>query len=158
MTCTALYITLQGFSHGCHPVRAAEAFLILLRKSDPPPKRVMNLSFFPVPQTVEVIDQVRSDWILLPILSHLSGFFFVFSKVTSFSQCFLKNLIFFASQFLILKVITVCGSRDETFFQTATVTFRHNHEKVSTIETCVLHNTLYVIQTSIDKSEYDIAS
>lgn len=133
MTCTALHITLQGFSHGCHPVRAAEAFLILLRKSDPPPKRVMNFYFFPVPQTVKVIDQVRSDWILLPILSHLSGFFFlffVFLKVTSFSQSFLKNLIFFASQFLFLKVITVRGSRDETFFLTATVTF--SHEKVST--------------------------
>lgn len=72
MTCTALHITLQGFSHGCHPVRAAEAFLILLRKSDPPPKRVME--FFSVLQTVEVIDQLRSDWILLPILTHLAHF------------------------------------------------------------------------------------
>lgn len=88
MTCTALHITLQGFSHGCHPVRAAEAFLILLRKSDPPPKRVMNLSFFPVPQTVEVIDQVRSDWILLPILSHLSVFFFRVLKGDIFQSVF----------------------------------------------------------------------
>lgn len=46
MTCTALHITLQGFSHSCQPVRTAKAFLILLRKSDPPPKRVMEFFQF----------------------------------------------------------------------------------------------------------------
>lgn len=144
MTCTALHITLQGFSHSCQPVRTAKAFLILLRKSDPPPKRVMNFYFFPVPQTVKVIDQVRSDWILLPILSHLSGFFFlffVFLKVTSFSQSFLKTWYFSPASFCFSRSSQseAQGTRP-SFWQRLSPSVMRKCPP-DTIETCMLHNT-----------------
>lgn len=62
MTCTVLQITSQGFSQCCQYVWSAEAFLILLRKSDPPPKRVMDF-FFSFQFLTRYCDRLSQKWL-----------------------------------------------------------------------------------------------